>query len=92
MTHVSILGAFPQLPATLDQQTTWAKVYNVYADTLLGTGLIPSEVCMILSDCFLEDSYLPEKVYGAQTSFYQAQSCMLTTDVSPLVLMCNIGI
>ena len=92
MTRVSISDALPRLPATLDQQTTWAKVYNVYADTLLGTDLIPSKVCIISSDCFLEDSYLPEKVYGAQTSFYQAQSCTLTTDVSPLVLMCNIGI
>ena len=94
MTRVSISDALPQLPATLDQQTrtTWAKVYNVYADTLLGTDLIPSKVCVISSDCSLKDSYLPEKVYGAQTSFYQAQSCMLTTDVSALVLMCNIGI
>ena len=92
MTRVSISDALPQLPAALGQRATWAKVYNVYADTLLGTDLIPSKVCIISSDCSLEDSYLPEKVYGAQTSFYQAQSCTLTTDVSPLVLMCNIGI
>ena len=55
MTHVS---EAPQLPATLDQQITWAKVYNIYADTLLGTSLIPSEVCVISSDCFSEDGYL----------------------------------
>ena len=92
MTRVSKSDGLLQLPATLDQPTTWAKVYNIYADTLLGTGLIPSKVCIISSDCFLKDGYLAKQVYDAQTSFYQSQSCMLTTDVSPMVLMCNIAI